>query len=85
LAPFSPAPTSTNTILAFNAQHLELNGYFPFFLEDYEVDQYLELSSNSFKLVFQCMPHLLANGLYGMVFEHLWDCFHLEDSTNQFL
>jgi len=31
------------------------------------------------------MPHLLANGIFGMVFEHLQDCFHPEDSTNGFL
>jgi hypothetical protein len=25
------------------------------------------------------MLHLFANGHFGMVFEHLQDCFHLED------
>jgi hypothetical protein len=28
------------------------------------------------------MTHLLASGLFGMVFKHLWDCFHLDDSTS---
>jgi hypothetical protein len=30
------------------------------------------------------MPHLSANGHLGMVFEHLRDCFHPEDSMNGF-
>jgi hypothetical protein len=30
------------------------------------------------------MLHLLTNGPFGMVFEHLRDCFHLEDSTSEF-
>lgn len=41
-----------------------------FFLENYELDKDLELSSNSCKL-FQHMPHLRKSGLFGMVFEHL--------------
>ncbi len=28
------------------------------------------------------MPHLLASGIFGMVFEHLQDCFHPKDSIN---
>jgi len=31
------------------------------------------------------MPHLLASGPFGMVFEHFQNCFHLVDSTNGFL
>jgi hypothetical protein len=30
------------------------------------------------------MPHLLANSFFGMVFEHLWDCFYPKDSMNGF-
>ncbi len=30
------------------------------------------------------MSHLLASGLFGMVFEHLWDCFQPENSTSGF-
>jgi hypothetical protein len=30
------------------------------------------------------MPHLSANGHSMMVFEHLWDCFHVEDSISGF-
>jgi hypothetical protein len=71
LAPFSHAPTSFDTTTTFITQPFESNGYFPFFFKDYEPDQNLELSSNSFKLTFQCMPHLLASGHFGMVFEHL--------------
>ncbi len=60
--------TSTLTTL-----HHEWNGYL-FFLEDDELDQdfiYLFIF-----WTFQRMPHLLASGLFGMVFEHLQDCFH---------
>ncbi len=59
LAPFSFTHTSSNTTLAFIALHLKSNGYIPLFLEDYD----LECSFDSFKLTFQCMPHLLTNGL----------------------
>jgi hypothetical protein len=61
------------------------NGYFPFFLKDYKPNQNLNLSFNFFKLTFQHMLHLLANGYYGMVFEHLQDYFHLEDLANDYL
>jgi hypothetical protein len=71
LAPFSPTPTSFDTTLVLTTLHLESYGYFPLFLEDYELDQDLEFSFDSFKLTFQHMPHLLASGSYGMVFEHL--------------
>jgi hypothetical protein len=84
LAPISLRPTSFDTTLALTPLHHELNGYFMLFLEDYELDQNLILSSDSFKLTFQCMPHLSANGFSGMVFEHFWDYFHLEDSRSGF-
>jgi hypothetical protein len=84
-APFSFAPTSSYTTSALIALHHELNGYFPLFLENYKPDKDLELSSNSFKLAFQHMLHLLINDPSGMVFEHLWECFHPEDSTSGFL
>ncbi len=67
LAPFSPAPLSSDTILALIALHPELDGYFSLFLENYELDQDLEFSSDSFNLAFQCMPHLLVSGPFGMV------------------
>jgi hypothetical protein len=70
LAPFSLSPTSFNTTSTLTALHLQSHGYFPFFLEDYKLDQNLEISSISFKLAFQRMPHLLASA-FGMVFEHL--------------
>jgi len=38
LAPFSFAPTSSNTSSTFIALHLELNGYFSLFLKDYKLD-----------------------------------------------
>jgi hypothetical protein len=85
LAPFSPAPTSSNTTSTLTTLHLESNGYFPFFLKDYEPNQDFKLSFDSFKLTFQCMPHLSTSGPYGMVFEHLQNYFHPKDSTNGFL
>jgi len=53
LAPFSHTPMSSNTT------------YFSFFLEDYELDQNFELSFDSFKWTFQCMPHLSTSGPFG--------------------
>ncbi len=38
LAPFTLTPTSSNTTSTLTALHLESNGYFLFFLEDYEPD-----------------------------------------------
>jgi hypothetical protein len=71
--------TSTLTTL-----HFESDGYFPLFFKDYKPNQDFEIVSNSFKLVFQRMPHLSASGLSRMVFEHLWDYFHLEDLVSGF-
>jgi hypothetical protein len=68
LAPFFPAPTSSNTTLALTTLNPDSNGFFWLFLKDYELYQDFKLSSNSFKLAFQCMPHLFANGHFGMVF-----------------
>jgi hypothetical protein len=82
---FSLAPTSFDTILALIALHLESNGYFSFFLKDYEPNQDLELSYNSFKLAFHCMPHLSTSGPFKMVFKCLRNCFHLKNSTSGFL
>jgi hypothetical protein len=71
LAPFSFAPTSSNTTSTFIALHTKCNGYFLLFLKDYKPDQDLELSFDSFKLAFQHMLHLSASGPFGMAFEHL--------------
>jgi hypothetical protein len=38
LAPFSLAPTSSNTTLAFTTLHPKFDGHFSFFFEDYEPD-----------------------------------------------
>jgi hypothetical protein len=59
---------SFDTISTFTTLHPESNGYFLLFLEDYEPNQDLELSSDSFKLTIQCMLHLSTIGLVGMVF-----------------
>ncbi len=42
-------------------------------------------SSNSFKVAFQHISHLLASGIYGMVFDNFRDLFHPKDSANVFL
>jgi hypothetical protein len=83
LAPFSPTPTSSNTTSTFITLHPNSNGYL-LFLKDYELDQKLKLSYDSFKLTFQHMPHLLASGPFGMIFECFQDYFHPEYSTNGF-
>jgi hypothetical protein len=67
-APFSLTPTSSSITLTFIAVHLDLDGYFLLFLKDYKPNQYFELSSDSFKVAFQNMPHLLASNHFGMVF-----------------
>jgi hypothetical protein len=55
----------------FYTLHHESNGLFSLFLEDYELDQNLELSFDSLKLAFQHMLHLSSSGPSKMVFEHL--------------
>jgi len=52
LAPFSSTPTSFDATSTLFALHPELDGFLPFFLKDYELDQDLKLSSNFFKLAF---------------------------------
>jgi len=47
-----PAPMSFNTTLIFTALHLELDGYFPLFIKNYEPNQDLEFFYDSFKLTF---------------------------------
>jgi hypothetical protein len=84
LAPFSPTPTSFDNTLALSTLHFKSNAYFPFFLKDYEPDQDLKFSYNSFKLAFQRMSHLSANGPFGMVFKHLQNIFHPKDSASGF-
>jgi hypothetical protein len=70
LTSFCFTPTSFDTSLALTALHPKLDGYFSFFFDDYEPDQYLKFYLDSFKLAFQCTSHLSANGFIGMVFEH---------------
>jgi hypothetical protein len=69
---------SFTTTSALTALHPESNGYFSFFLEDYELNQDLELSFDYFKLAFQRMPHLLANGHSRMVFNTFKTVFTLK-------
>jgi hypothetical protein len=75
---------SSNTTSALTALHPKLNGYFSLFFEDYKPDQDLELSSDFFKLAFQCMSYLLTSDPSQMIFEHLQDCLHPNDSTSGF-
>jgi len=51
LAPLFHAPTSFNTILVFFVLYPQSYGFFPLFLEDYKLDQDLELSFYFFKLI----------------------------------
>ncbi len=81
LAPLSLAPTSFDTTSTLTILHFELHCHFSLFLEDYELDQDLELFSDSFKLTFQPMSHLSTSGPFGMIFEHLRDCFHPKNSV----
>ncbi len=41
-APLSFTPMSFNTTLTLTTLHLKSNGYFPFFLKNYELNQYFE-------------------------------------------
>jgi hypothetical protein len=84
LAPFFNAPMSFDTTLVFITLHPESNGYFLLFLEDYELNQDLKFSFNSFKLTFQHMSRMSISGLFRMVFEHLQDFFHPKDSASGF-
>jgi len=34
------------------------------------------ISFDYFKLAFQHMLHLLASDFFGMISQHIWDCFH---------
>jgi hypothetical protein len=68
LAPFSLASMSSNTTSVFTTLHPELDNYFPFFLENYKLDQDFKLSSDSFKFVIERMSHLSTSGLFGVVF-----------------
>jgi hypothetical protein len=52
LALFPLTPMSSDTTLNLTALHPKLNGYFSFLKKVYELDQDLNLSSNSFKLTF---------------------------------
>jgi hypothetical protein len=85
LAPFSTTPISFDATLTFTMLHFNSCGYFPLILEAYELDQDLNLSSNSFKQTFQHMPHPSKSGLSRIIFEHLKDCFHLENLMSGFL
>ncbi len=84
LAPFSPTPTSFNTTSILTTLHPNSYGYFLLILNHYEPDQNFKLSSKSFKLAFQRMPHLLVSGLSRMVFKHFLDCFNPEDLMSGF-
>jgi hypothetical protein len=52
LAPFSLTHASFNTTSTLIALHLKSNGYISLFLEDYNLNQDLEFSSNSFSWHF---------------------------------
>ncbi len=76
---------SFETTSILTTLHFELDGYFSLFFEYYKPNLDLKFFSDSFNLVFQHMSHLSTSGPCGMVFEHLQDCFHLEDLASGFL
>jgi hypothetical protein len=84
LAPLSFAPTSFNTTLVLFILHPQSSGFLPFFFKNYEPDQDFKHSLDFFKSTFQHMPHLFASVFSKMVFEHLQNCFQLEDFANGF-
>jgi len=51
-----------------NSHHITPQIKWLFLFKEYKLNQDLELSFDSFKLVFQHMLHLSTNGSYGMVF-----------------
>jgi hypothetical protein len=72
LAPYFPTLMSSNTTLVLITLHFELDRFPPFFGRlEVNQNQDLELSFDSFKLTFQCMLNLFANGPSRMVFKHL--------------
>ncbi len=76
---------SFNTTLVLITLHLELDGYFSFFLKDYDLDKDFEVFYDSFKLAFERMLHLSTSSHFEMVFEHLRNCFHVENLVSGFL
>jgi hypothetical protein len=54
-------------------------------LLDFQFDSNLELSMDPFRANFLHMFHLSANGVFGMVFEHLRNSFDLEDLVSGFI
>jgi len=69
--------------------HHESNGLFLIFLENYKLDQNLELSFDSFKLTFYCMLNLSASdfffGWFSNTFEIVYTHITLQmDSHNCF-
>jgi hypothetical protein len=71
LAPFSPTPMSSYTTLIFIALHPKIDGYFSFFLENYEPDQNLELSLDSFILAPTHAPFIGKWFLWDKFLTHL--------------
>ncbi len=85
LTPFSPAPTSSNTTSVLTTLHPKSYGYFLLFLEEYKLNQDLELFSDSFKLAFQCRSHLQQMVILGWFLNTFKIFFHPEDSAIRFL
>jgi hypothetical protein len=52
---------------------------------DFQLDDKLELSLDSFKSTFMHMFHLFVGGPFGMIFEHFQNAFDPKDSTNNFI
>ncbi len=52
---------------------------------DFQLNKDLKLSLDSFRSTFMHMSHLSVGGLFGMVFEHLWDVFDPKDFASNFI
>jgi hypothetical protein len=76
---------SFDTISTLNILHLELDGFFPVFMENYKLNQGLELSSKSFKLALKYMPHFISKWSFWDVLLTPSNFFLPKDSRYGFL
>ncbi len=86
LAPSASTSTSSKIVSTMQAPHpLVSLSPCPHSLMDFQSNGNLELPLDYFRSAFLHMSHLSLRRHFSMVFEHLWDAFDLEDSTNGFI
>jgi hypothetical protein len=56
----------------------------PFAFFYYQFERTFVLDRALFAHALAITPHLFSNGLFGMVYEHMSNCFILEDSSSRF-